>query len=366
MIQLSARDLILIHEHLPSLYQLQSLDDFAVTVMQVIPKIVESEVTGYTEINPPLKRVTGAMSSPTSEAIYLEHKPQFEECMQSHPLVQHFLQSEDMSAKKVSDFLSLKQWCATDIYQKFYRHFDLTRQMVMSLPVEKPALLGIALNRARKDFTERDRTLINYLLPHVTQAYQNAVAYTEATQKISLMGQVLDSLNVGIVELNRIGRIDRLSALATDTFAAFFPEQFVNGSRMPPTIDDWVLEQMQRLTSEHGYEEPTSPYVIKQEHGRLTLRLMKAQQSDGYIMTTERYIASASSDTLRMVLNLTKRESEILYWVAQGKANAEIGIVLNISPRTVQKHLEAIFEKLGVDTRVQAAIKATHVLMNHQ
>ncbi|MBN8487674.1 MAG: helix-turn-helix transcriptional regulator, partial [Burkholderiales bacterium] len=52
---------------------------------------------------------------------------------------------------------------------------------------------------------------------------------------------------------------------------------------------------------------------------------------------------------------LTARESEVLYWVVQGKTNRDIGDILGTSPRTVHKHLEHVFEKLGVETRTAAA-----------
>jgi len=52
---------------------------------------------------------------------------------------------------------------------------------------------------------------------------------------------------------------------------------------------------------------------------------------------------------------LTRRESQVLAWVRRGKTNREISILLSISPRTVQKHLEHIFQKLGVETRTAAA-----------
>lgn len=55
-------------------------------------------------------------------------------------------------------------------------------------------------------------------------------------------------------------------------------------------------------------------------------------------------------------LGLTRREKEILAWVTQGKSNREIGKILSISPRTVGKHLERIYPKLGVETRTSAAI----------
>ena len=55
------------------------------------------------------------------------------------------------------------------------------------------------------------------------------------------------------------------------------------------------------------------------------------------------------------LLNLTDREHEVLGWVAEGKTNAEIGLILAARPRTVAKHLERIFQKLGVESRTAAA-----------
>ena len=54
-------------------------------------------------------------------------------------------------------------------------------------------------------------------------------------------------------------------------------------------------------------------------------------------------------------LGITLREAEILYWTAQGKTNAEISIILNISLNTVKTHLAHIYQKLGVENRVAAA-----------
>jgi DNA-binding CsgD family transcriptional regulator len=59
------------------------------------------------------------------------------------------------------------------------------------------------------------------------------------------------------------------------------------------------------------------------------------------------------------LLGLSKRETEVLAWVAQGKTNDEIGHILRCSHRTVQKHLERIYVKLGVENRTTAAVIAT-------
>jgi DNA-binding NarL/FixJ family response regulator len=65
-----------------------------------------------------------------------------------------------------------------------------------------------------------------------------------------------------------------------------------------------------------------------------------------------------SSPTPLHALGLTPRESEVLLWVAQGKSNLEIATILGASENTVKKHLQNLFEKLGVDSRNAATLLA--------
>jgi len=55
---------------------------------------------------------------------------------------------------------------------------------------------------------------------------------------------------------------------------------------------------------------------------------------------------------------LTEREREVLRWLAGGKTDRDIGAILGISPRTVHKHLQRVYEKLGVETRTAAVVRA--------
>ena len=68
------------------------------------------------------------------------------------------------------------------------------------------------------------------------------------------------------------------------------------------------------------------------------------------------------AEMLRQHFGLTARESEVLLWIGRGKSNRDIGEVLGLSPRTVNKHLEQIYIKLGVENRASAAVKAIQVL----
>jgi DNA-binding response OmpR family regulator/DNA-binding CsgD family transcriptional regulator len=73
-------------------------------------------------------------------------------------------------------------------------------------------------------------------------------------------------------------------------------------------------------------------------------------------------VAPPASPAQLLPLGLTPRETEILFWVAQGKTNAEIGTILGAAPATVKKHVENFLPKLGVETRLAAALRATELL----
>ena len=79
-------------------------------------------------------------------------------------------------------------------------------------------------------------------------------------------------------------------------------------------------------------------------------------------MLLQRAPGELNPQALKDDLGLTNREAEVLMWIARGKTNRDIGAILGSSPRTVNKHLEHIFEKLGVTTRgaaVSAAIQTS-------
>ncbi len=65
---------------------------------------------------------------------------------------------------------------------------------------------------------------------------------------------------------------------------------------------------------------------------------------------------------LRSRLKLTAREAEVLLWISRGKTNRDIADILGLSPRTVNKHLEQIFAKIGVENRAAAAIQVVTIL----
>ncbi|WP_210397518.1 response regulator transcription factor [Motiliproteus sediminis] len=115
--------------------------------------------------------------------------------------------------------------------------------------------------------------------------------------------------------------------------------------QLAPQLLRWFShrpELGQKLT----LEELDYPLTVKLvEHlasGEQLLKLLDGERPGGAAL-------------LKQQLDLTERESEVLYWIANGKTNREAAEILAMSPRTVNKHLEQIFPKLGVENRTAAA-----------
>ncbi len=130
---------------------------------------------------------------------------------------------------------------------------------------------------------------------------------------------------------------------------------------------NWATPQAQRLLQPLMDANDRLPLPIRQWlQGPAELpyalwhngeRLQFSQLEPGLLLI-QRHTALPEPEALARTLHLTTREAEVLYWVILGKTNREIGEILGISPRTVNKHLEHVFEKLGVETRTAAASKA--------
>jgi DNA-binding NarL/FixJ family response regulator len=104
-----------------------------------------------------------------------------------------------------------------------------------------------------------------------------------------------------------------------------------------------------------------SGYLIKDEVPETIIEAIRgvARGEEGWV---SRKVAAHLSQMLQSdsggANNLTPREMDVLRLVVDGKTNAEIGLALGISEKTVEKHLDSIFRKLGVVSRVEAAVMA--------
>ncbi|HEY2341835.1 MAG TPA: response regulator transcription factor [Chthoniobacteraceae bacterium] len=141
-----------------------------------------------------------------------------------------------------------------------------------------------------------------------------------------------------------------LAALRADPDTATIPFLFLTAKSRKPEI---------RTGMNLGADDYlTKPISVPDLLGAIQARLRRAHEQQ----TTP---TLRSPDDL-LPLGLTPREAEVLYWVSQGKTNPEIGLILAVSVATVKKHVEHIFEKIGVENRSAAILRVIDFCGRHE
>jgi DNA-binding NarL/FixJ family response regulator len=120
----------------------------------------------------------------------------------------------------------------------------------------------------------------------------------------------------------------------------------------------WLL----RDTSGANQTEINSHFSVTHAASRLTVHYAGEIDHGEHLLLLEEHRTEESAQRLCNSFNLTAREGEVLHWLAGGKTNRDIAEILGMSPRTVNKHLERIYVKLGVETRASATAMAVHSL----
>lgn len=118
---------------------------------------------------------------------------------------------------------------------------------------------------------------------------------------------------------------------------------------LPEQLRDWLS---------HKSTKVARSFTLVQGGQRLVLSLLSEPSGDGCRLLVQRQAQVPEPTVLARNLGLTGREAEVLYWVTIGKTNPEVAAILDMSPRTVNKHLEHVFAKLNVETRTAAAAVA--------
>ncbi len=111
-----------------------------------------------------------------------------------------------------------------------------------------------------------------------------------------------------------------------------------------------------------GFSREAAFFLDATEEKGLQLSYLGGLSADEFLFRLTANNRLPDTEVLRQHFPLTARESDVLLWIAKGKSNRDIGEILGLSARTVNKHLEQIYVKLGVENRASAAVRAAHVL----
>jgi DNA-binding NarL/FixJ family response regulator len=121
-----------------------------------------------------------------------------------------------------------------------------------------------------------------------------------------------------------------------------------------------LTESLRALAAEPPHPS-ASAHTLRLGGLRMQLAYLGRAGDDHFFRLTEP-LEGREVGILREALGVTVREADVLVWIARGKSNRDISEILNISARTVNKHLEQVFTKLGVENRAAAAAIATRIV----
>ncbi|HWJ43313.1 MAG TPA: helix-turn-helix transcriptional regulator [Solirubrobacterales bacterium] len=342
MPQLPARDLHAALAFVDEAHSFADLDSFRGGILPGLEKLVPCDLVGYNEVpgdgdalvithpDPPLAIAGEALGR-------LAHQ---------HPLIAVQANGDDRTYK-ISDFLSRREFHALELYDELYRLLEAEDQIAFGLP--GPMVIGIAMNRDRRSFSERDRTMLDLLRPHLARAHARLREREHLKRTIEILERGLRERDTAVLALGPDGAIAAAGGAALDLLGSYFGSR--QGATLPPRLSEWLAG---------APATGPSPLTVEGSRGQLTVRA-DSGEAGVFLVLEERCVASA--EALRS-LGLTRRQSEVLHLLALGRGTGTIAAELFISPQTVRKHLEHIYRRLGVNTReaaVQTARDATRL-----
>ena len=337
-----------LHEHV-------DFRDFPRHIIECIESLIGSDVCSYGEID--TLRLNAATVSNHPESVAPGLVDSWAEHTLGPEILVHWKGFRPHQVTKFTDHLDDEQIERLPIYQHYYREFGVFYQIMLPFICRDDVVLSIGFSRERgeRDFGPEDRDLLVSLGPVLAQAYEHAQARALAEQGIAKIGSGLRSVRSGLIVLSEHGRVETASAAARAWVVEYFGSFPGYSARLPAALQAWLDQQITKvpmlrrsLVRERDERSLTVCLAGTLERGNLALVLQHREP-----IPVEQLVAR---------LGLTPRRAEVLCWAAMQKTNSEIGAILAISDRTVQKHLEHIFAELEVCSRNEAIERCIELL----
>jgi DNA-binding CsgD family transcriptional regulator len=322
-------------------YSFEDLTQFRSGVLDVLNRMVPSDRVAYNEIAADEAFV---VMIPEFDASLI---PTFTALAHENPLITRYQRTGDGRPYRISDMIDRQTFHATALYKEFYRQMGVESQVAFSLPSPPQLLVGIALTREHEDFSDREVQLLALARPHLMQAYRNAELRGARAAMLAALEEGLDTLGRHVVVLDRHGRVE----FATAGARRLLGDSIEMRGGLPDEARTWISEQ--RSTS-----PAAAPYLLQTEAGSVLVRLLPNRREDRrQVLLLEGGPGELSVAALRG-LGLTTRQAETLRLLALGDSPAQAASKLGVAPRTVDKHLQNVYSKLGATSLSQAAATA--------
>jgi DNA-binding CsgD family transcriptional regulator len=171
----------------------------------------------------------------------------------------------------------------------------------------------------------------------------------------------LDATGRFLLATDRSGKLLWCTPKAKQLLSEIFPAPNGQDTNLPASFSEQLL-RLRHAGARDGGSRLQPRCAVEAAGRRIECSFMSSVGPDELLFRLAETGTSGEQQRLQQELALTAREAEVLLWISRGKSNRDIGEILQISPRTVNKHLEQIFVKLGVENRASAAAQAVRAL----
>lgn len=227
------------------------------------------------------------------------------------------------------------------------------KQRILPSCVDKPCREAY-----RQNCTKCDRCILNLVRQQLMQTDKNLPRFTKEQQILTQLKQVFDRL--GVIIVTSEGQVQFMTQQGEQLLNQYFDQE--TSGLLPEALQHWFQDQISSLTPNSQVPFSCLPLHIEQAEKQLLIRLIGNLIGEQYLLLLEEQELRSFSISSLELLGLTKREAEVLFWVAKDKSNVGIAKVLGCCEGTVRKHLEHVHKKLGVQTRTAAVMVALEKL----
>lgn len=326
------------------------LDSFARITTATLLALVPGLSVSYNELNLRADRVFAVITPDPGPAWFAEYQPIFTRHMRDNPLIPYLEKTSDTRPLTWDDVPG--SIVGTALERLFYAPNEIRSQLAMQLPAPPDVLIGVAVNRGEEGFSDRDRRILGLLRPHLVHAYRTVQVHVER----SAMRSVLDANGWAVVLVDVDGRVLRSSPDTVEAAARFG----LDVSHGVGLGDGPLRDLIETLASYRPWRpaSPGRPILVQGDAGVLDAVVVPSPIGPHVLLLRPH---EPTTSTLKAA-GLTRRQVEVALALAGGGTNAEIARTLGIAPGTLKKHLEHIFDRLGVTNRA-AAIARVHELI---
>jgi DNA-binding CsgD family transcriptional regulator len=209
-----------------------------------------------------------------------------------------------------------------------------------------------------RSLSDCDHCVLNLLGPCLQHIDEVALHLVQFSPIFVQLKQALEQ--GGVVCLASNAEVQFMTPRANKLIQMYFPDRSPN--LLPDLLEKKLKHQLRQAQPEHAsLSSKTLLRVEQQRHELLVHLLQDPEQKYHFLLLEEKATNNFSINTLEL-LGLTRREAEVLFWVAKDKSNAAIARSIGCCEGTVRKHLENIYKKLDVQTRIGAVMAALQKL----